>query len=65
MSTIKNEQISPDLDFHFNKVLKKSLVLVSSLQYWGKNMLEIFVIQHTSIWPNFLLIVLSIEMKYA
>ena len=28
-----------------------------SLQQWAKNMLKMFVIQHISIWPNFILIV--------
>ena len=37
------------------------LELVSSLQYRARNMLEMFVIQHTSIWPNFILIVLRIK----
>ena len=31
-------------------------ILVSSLQHYIKNMLEIFVIQHTSIWPSLILI---------
>ena len=53
MSAIKNSQIS--LYFHFNKILelglgtKKGLELVSNLQHGTKNMLEMFVIQHTSI----------------
>ena len=34
------------------------LELVSSLQHWAKNMLEIFVIQHTGTWSRFILIVL-------
>ena len=40
---------------------QKSLELVSSLQHWAKNMLEMFAIEHTSIWPNFNLIVLRIK----
>ena len=39
----------------------KSLELVSSLQYWAKNMLEMFVIKQTSSWSNFILIVLSVQ----
>ena len=38
----------------------KGLELVSSLQYWAKNMLEIIVIRYTSIWPNFIFIARSI-----
>ena len=37
------------------------LELVSSLQHRARNMLEMFVIQRTSIWPNFVLIVLRIK----
>ena len=37
----------------------KKLAPVSSLQHCAKNMLQMFVIQHTSIWPNFILIVLT------
>ena len=36
----------------------KGLELASSLQHWVKNLLEMFVIQHTSVWPNFILIVI-------
>ena len=39
--------------------------LVSSLQQWAKNMLEMSGIQNTSIWPNFILLVLTIQKKYA
>ena len=42
---------------------KKSLEIVSSLQHWVKNMLDIFVIQHSSIWPNFVLTVLRIQKR--
>ena len=42
---------------------KKDSELVSSLQYWTKNMLEILVIQHISIWPNFILTVLRTQKK--
>ena len=42
---------------------QKGLELVSSLLHWAKNMLEMFVIQHTSIWPNFILIVIRIQNK--
>ena len=40
--------------------------LASSLQYWAKNILEMFVIviQRTSIWPNFILIVHRIQKKW-
>ena len=37
------------------------LELVSSLQHWAKNMLEMFSIQHTSIWPSYILIVLRTQ----
>ena len=43
----------------------KSLELVSSHQHSAKTMLKMFVIQHTSIWTNFILIVLRIQKKYA
>ena len=39
----------------------KGLDLLSNLQHWAKNMLETFIIQSTSIWPNFILIVLRIQ----
>ena len=39
--------------------------LVSSLENWTKIKLEILVIQQTSIWPNFILIVLRIQKKCA
>ena len=42
---------------------KKSLELVSGLQHWVKNMLDIFVIQHSSIWRNFILTVLRIQKR--
>ena len=35
--------------------------LISSLQYWAKNKLEMFLKQYTSIWPTFILIVLGIK----
>ena len=35
----------------------KGLELVSVLQHWAQTMLEMCVIQHTSIWPNFILTV--------
>ena len=38
----------------------KGVELVSSLQYWAKNMLEIIVIRYTIIWPNFIFITRSI-----
>ena len=43
--------------------LQKNLEQVLSLQHWVENMLEIFVIQHTSIKPNFILTVLRIQKK--
>ena len=39
------------------------LELVSSLQHWVKNMFKMFVIQHTSIWSNFILMLLRIQKK--
>ena len=39
----------------------KGIELVSSRQHWAKNILEMFVIEHTSIWPNFSLIVIRIQ----
>ena len=41
----------------------KDLKLVFSLEHRAKNMLEMFVIEHTSIWPNFSLIVIRIQKK--
>ena len=41
----------------------KGLEIVFSLQHWAENMLEMFVIQKASIWPNFILIVLRIQKK--
>ena len=35
--------------------------LVSNLQHWLKNMLEMLVIRYNSIWPNFILIVFRIQ----
>ena len=52
--------------FHYIVVLIKSekgLELVSGLQHWTKNISEMFAIQHTSIWPNFILIALKIPKK--
>ena len=42
---------------------EKALELLSSLQHWIKDMFEMFVIRYTSIWPNFILIVHSIQKK--
>ena len=42
---------------------RKGLELVSSSQYWAKDMLEMFSIQDNSIWPNFIVIVLTIQKK--
>ena len=53
MSTIKNGQIL--LYCHFNKIIKEPGTSFQ-LQHLAKNMLEMFIIQHTSIWPNFILI---------
>ena len=58
MSTVKNGQI-----FLYCFKLQKGLELVPSLQHWVKKMLEVFVIQHTSIWPSFILIGLTIHKK--
>ena len=52
MSTIKNGQIL--LYCYFNKIIKETL------QYSAKNMWEMFVIQHTGIWPNFILLGLRV-----
>ena len=41
----------------------KDLELVSSLLHWAKNMLEIVVLNHTSISPSFILIGLGIQKK--
>ena len=41
----------------------KGLEVASSLQHSAKNMLEMFVKQDTSIWPNFILIVRWIQKK--
>ena len=43
--------------------LQKGLELVSSPQHWAKNMLEMFIIRYTSMWPNLILIVLRIQKK--
>ena len=37
--------------------------LVSSLQQWAKNILEMFAIQHTNTRSNFILIVLRIQKQ--
>ena len=42
---------------------EKGLELVSSLQHSAKTILEMFIIQHTSIWPYFILIILRIQKK--
>ena len=43
--------------------LWKGLELVPSFQHWTKNILEMFVIEHISIWPNFISIALKIPKK--
>ena len=48
---------------HFNKIIKGPGTIVSSHQHWSRNMFEMFVIQHTSVWPNFILIGLRIGLK--
>ena len=58
MSIIKNGQIT--LYCQFNKTKKGP---GTSLQYQAKNILELFVIQHTSIWPSFILIGKKIKIK--
>ena len=60
MSTIKNGPVF--LYCHFIEIVK-GLELVSSLQHWVKNMLEIFFIQYTSIWSSFIFIGLRIQKK--
>ena len=57
---IKNGQIL--IYCHFNKIIKGPETSFQS-QNWAKNMLEMFLIQYTSIWPNFILIVLMIKKK--
>ena len=47
---------------NFNKIIK-GYGTVSSLQHWAKNMLKMFAMQHTSIWPNFISIVFKIQKK--
>ena len=62
MSTIKNGQIL--LYCQFNKIIKgPGTSFCACLQHAANNMLEIFVIQHTSIWPKFILIGLIITRK--
>ena len=57
MSTIKNGKIS--LYCHFNEVIKGP----DAFRHRPKNMLEIFLMHHTSISPNFILIVLIIQKE--
>ena len=57
MSTIKNGKIS--LYCHFNKVIKGP----DAFRHRPKNMSGMFVIHHTSILPNFILIVLIIQKE--
>ena len=54
MSIVKNGQITLYCCFNeilYNEILNmsKGLELVSSFQHWVKNMLEMFVKQHTNI----------------
>ena len=42
---------------------EKDLELVSNLQHWAWNMLQMFVIQHTYTWLNFILIAYRIQKK--
>ena len=58
MSIIKNGQISQY--FHFNEIIKEAGTSFQSPD-WAKNMLEMFVIHHANISPNFILIVLGIQ----
>ena len=58
MSTIKNGQIS--LYYHFNKIIKGPGTSFHSPAL-SQNMLEMFSIQHTSSWANFILIILRIH----
>ena len=49
---------------HYTVILIRSwkgLEPISSLQHWAKSMSEMCIMQHTSIWPNFILIVLRIQ----
>ena len=43
----------------------KGLELDSRLHHRAKNMLEMFAMQHTSIWPNFILIERRSQKKQA
>ena len=63
VSTIKNGQIL--LECHFNKIINLIGPQTSfqSPAVSQKNTLQMFVRQHTSIWPNFILVVLRIEKK--
>ena len=47
---------------HFIKIIEV-LEIVSSLQHQAKNMLEIYAIRYTSIWPHFMSIVRRIQKK--
>ena len=51
------------------QLLNNQLFQVSSVSFFWKGeqraMLEMFAIQHTSIWPNFILIGLRIQKKQA
>ena len=47
---------------HFIKIIEV-LEIVSSLQHQAKNMLEIYAIRYTSIWPHFMSIVRRIKKK--
>ena len=58
MSTIRNGQISRH--FNFNKIIKWPGTSFQSHQ-WARDMLEMLVIQHTSIWPNLILTVLGLK----
>ena len=58
MSPIKNGQIL--LLCNFNKIIKGPGTSSQSPAL-SQNMLEMFVIQHTGIWPNFILIVVRIQ----
>ena len=53
----------PDLAVVILIKVEKVLELVSNLQHWPQNILEMCVTQHATIWPNLILIVLSIKKK--
>ena len=61
MPTIKNAQMS--LYFDFNKIIKGPATSLHSPVLSQKHV-EMFLIQHTTISPNYILVVLRIQKKY-